>query len=71
MMKHELAQPQVIEGFSVLKMKQEIQAEIYRETEGMTNEEFRAYIREGAEKFRKEIECCRAERKLAESKSPL
>ena len=37
---------QVIEGFSVLEMKQAIQAEIIRRTQGMTYEELRRYLDE-------------------------
>jgi hypothetical protein len=35
-------------------MKQELQERIYRETEGMTGEEVRAYIRQRAEKVRRD-----------------
>jgi hypothetical protein len=35
-------------------MKQELQERIYRETEGMTGEEVRQYIRRKAEKVQKE-----------------
>ena len=40
-------EPTVIEGFCVLKMKQEIQEEIFRETEKMTPEELCEYFRAG------------------------
>ncbi len=60
---HEMAWPKAIPGFSALKMKQELQDRIYRETEGMTDEEVREYIRKGAEEFRKDIERRRAELK--------
>lgn len=56
MIKHELAKPEIIDGFSVLKMKQEIQERILRETEGMTDEEVREYIRSGSEKLQAEKE---------------
>lgn len=41
--KHET---QTIDGFSVLEMKQTIQAEIIRRTQGMTYEELRHYLDE-------------------------
>ncbi|GHT42584.1 hypothetical protein FACS189443_5760 [Planctomycetales bacterium] len=44
-----------IQGFSCLKMKDEIQAAIYEKTKNMTAEEFRAYFRKGSEEFQKEI----------------
>lgn len=56
MTKHELAKPEIIEGFSVLKMKQEIQEKIFRETEGMTSEELCEYYRQGPELLRKSLE---------------
>jgi hypothetical protein len=46
--------PEVIPGFDALKLKQELQERIYRETEGMTREEIREYLRLGSEKFRAE-----------------
>jgi hypothetical protein len=36
----------IIDGFSVLEMKQTIQAEIIRRTQGMTYEELRHYLDE-------------------------
>ncbi len=51
-----MVKPKVIPGFDVLKWKQETQEKIYRETEGMTREEVREYIRKGAEVFRNEPE---------------
>ncbi|MGL4593330.1 MAG: hypothetical protein ACRC2T_02180 [Thermoguttaceae bacterium] len=53
----------VIPGFSVLKMKQEIQEKIGRETEGMTPEEVREYTRRGSELYRKELEEMRPSKK--------
>jgi hypothetical protein len=54
----------VIPGFDALKMKADIQAEILRETEGMTRTEVREYFRQAAEQAKRR----RAERaKLAES----
>ncbi|MGL6225407.1 MAG: hypothetical protein ACRC10_02135 [Thermoguttaceae bacterium] len=55
MTRHETIKLRIIPGFSALKMKQELQERIYRETEGMTDEEVRAYIREGAERFDRDI----------------
>jgi hypothetical protein len=52
----------IIPDFDVLKWKAETQAEILRETEGMTNEEVREYFRKGSEEFRKEGERYRAEK---------
>ena len=51
-----MMKPEVIPGFDVLKWKQEAQAQILQETEGMTREEVREYIRQGAERFRQEGE---------------
>ena len=48
--------PDIIPDFDVLKWKAETQAEILRETEGMTREEVREYFRQGSEEFRKERE---------------
>ena len=44
----------IIPGFDVLKWKQETQAEILRETVGMTDVEVREYFRKGSEEFRAE-----------------
>ncbi|MGL4594179.1 MAG: hypothetical protein ACRCUY_05570 [Thermoguttaceae bacterium] len=41
-----------IEGFSVMKMKQDVQEQIYRETKGMDAEELIEYFRQGSERFR-------------------
>ncbi len=48
--------PKAIPGFSCVKMKEEIQEQIYRETEGMTDEEVQEFFRQGAERFDKERE---------------
>ncbi|MDR0704627.1 MAG: hypothetical protein LBF88_06515 [Planctomycetaceae bacterium] len=48
-----------IEGFSALKMKQEVQEQIYRETKGMTDQEVREYFHKGSEQFRKKIKSLR------------
>ncbi len=54
MMRHEMKNSRAVPGFSCLKMKQELQEIVYRETEGMTDEEVREYIRQGAERFDRE-----------------
>ena len=60
--------PEVIPGFDALELKAKIQAEILRETEGMTREEVREYFRKGSEEFQAEIKQRRAElAKLAET----
>ena len=56
-----MIQPVVIPGFDVLKWKQETQERIYRETEGMTREEVRAYFRKGSKEFQAEMKHRRAE----------
>lgn len=43
-----------IEGFSVLKMKQEVQEQIYRETKGMNVDELIEYFHQGSERFHNE-----------------
>ena len=45
-MKNKFDESQIIEGFSVLEMKQTIQEEILRRTRGMTYEELRHYLDE-------------------------
>ena len=61
-------QQDIIPDFDVLKWKQETQAEILRETEGMTREEVREYFRKGSEEFREEQRLRRTKRAaLAES----
>jgi hypothetical protein len=52
----------IIPGFDCLKWKAERQAEILRETNGMTLEEVREYIRKGAERFDEEQKRRRTER---------
>jgi hypothetical protein len=44
-----MSQFKPIPGFDSLKWKAEVQAEILRETEGMTREEVREYFRQAAE----------------------
>jgi len=61
MTKLDLSKIEPIPGFDSLKWKRERQAEIYRETEGMTREEVREYFRKGSEEFRAEIKRRRAE----------
>ncbi len=46
--------PKPIAGWDMLKWKDETQAEILRETEGMTDEEIRGYFRQASEELRKE-----------------
>jgi hypothetical protein len=57
----DLSQIKPIPGFDCVKMKREIQAEIYEETKHMTWEEQREYFRKGAERFDAYIERRRAE----------
>ena len=45
-MKNKFDESQIIDGFSTLEMKQNIQAEILRRTQGMTYEELRHYLDE-------------------------
>ena len=45
-MKNKLDKSQIIDGFSTLEMKQNIQKEILRRTQGMTYEELRHYLDE-------------------------
>jgi len=56
-----------IPGFDCVKMKREIQAQIYEETKNMTSEEYLEYIRKESGAFREEQRLRRA--KLAESES--
>ena len=58
----ELSQIKPIPGFDCVKMKREIQAQIYEETKLMTWEERREHTRKAAERFDREIERIRAER---------
>jgi len=51
----------VIPDFDVLQWKRETQAEILRETEGMTDTEVREYFRKGSEEFQAEMKRFRAE----------
>jgi len=68
MTKLDLSKIKPIPGFDSLKWKRERQAEIYRETEGMTREEVREYFRKGSEEFQAEIKRRRTEL-TAESQS--
>jgi hypothetical protein len=59
-------QQDIIPDFDVMKWKQETQAKILQETEGMTREEIRKYFRQASERAairRKEL----AERRAAEN----
>jgi hypothetical protein len=58
----------VIPGFDVLKWKQETQAEILRETEGMTRTEVLAYFRQASEESSLRRKA-RAERQAAEAQT--
>jgi len=53
--------PGAIPGFDCVKMKREIQAQIYEETKHMTPEERREHTRQAAERFDAEVKCRRAE----------
>ena len=68
MAKHEILWPKIIPGFDALKMKQELQERVYRETEGMTKEEIREHIRKGSEAFWADIERIRAKKKARQIK---
>ena len=61
MTKLDLSKIEPIPGFDSLQWKRERQAEIYRETEGMTREEVREYFRKGSEEFQSEIKRRRIE----------
>ena len=68
MTKLDLSRIRPIPGFDSLKWKRERQAQILRETDGMTPDEILAYFRKGSEEFHAEIKRRRAElAKLAES----
>jgi len=51
----------IIPDFDVMQWKQETQAEILRETKGMTSEEICEYFRKGSEEFRAEQRIRQAE----------
>ena len=58
MTKLDLSQFKPIPGFSCLKMKEEIQAKVLKETENMTTNEVLSYFRQKSERFdneRKEL----------------
>lgn len=55
--------PEPIPGWDMLKWKDETQAAILRETEGMTDEDVREYFRKASDDLRKEREQLRAELK--------
>jgi hypothetical protein len=59
--------PEIIPGFDPLELKAKIQADILRETEGMTGTEILEFFRKGSQEFQEELRLRRAERaKLAE-----
>lgn len=45
-----------IDGFSVIKMKREIQEKIFFETEGMANEDIIKYFHQRSKRFRDSIQ---------------
>ena len=53
--------PEIIPGLDPVAMKRKVQAEIRRETEGMTQEEVRAFYRRESEMFQEEMKRYRAE----------
>ncbi len=62
MARHELKDSRAVPGFSCLKMKQELQERVDRETEGMTDMEILEHTRKGSEAFRAEQKQRRAEK---------
>ncbi|MDR0326804.1 MAG: hypothetical protein LBI05_00760 [Planctomycetaceae bacterium] len=54
--------PEVIPGFDALEMKAKVQAEILRETKGMTETEILAFFRKGSQEFQEELRLRWAER---------
>jgi hypothetical protein len=63
----DLSQITPIPGFDSLQWLHEVQTEIHRETEGMTDAEIREYYRKSSEQLRKEREQYWAEQAKAES----
>ena len=57
--------PEVIPGFDALEMKAKVQAEILRETEGMTGKEILDFFRKESQEFQAEMRLRRAERAKA------
>lgn len=53
--------PEPIPGWDLMKWKDETQAAILRETEGMTDEEVREYFRKASERFDEDMKQRRAE----------
>jgi len=53
--------PEIIPGLDPVAMKRKVQAEIRRETKGMTPEEIRAFYRRESEAFQEEVRLRRAE----------
>ena len=58
-----------IPGFDSLKLKAEIQAEILRETEGMTGEQILDFFRKESLEFQEELRLRRAERSTTQSQT--
>jgi len=54
--------PEAAPRFDCVKMKREIQAQIYQETKDMTTDEWLDYVRKGSEEFRTKVARYRAER---------
>ena len=54
--------PEVIPGFDALEMKAKVQAEILRETEGMTGTEILDFFRKESLEFQEELRLRRAVR---------
>jgi hypothetical protein len=59
----------VVPGFDALQTKWDIQAQIRRETEGMTKEEIREYYRKSSEELRIEREQFQAEQEAIYDKN--
>ena len=53
--------PEVIPGFDALEMKAKVQAEILRETEGMTGQQILDFFRKESLEFQEELRLRRAE----------
>ena len=52
--------PEIIPGLDPVEMKRKVQAEIRRETEGMTGEQVREFFRKESETFQAETRLRRA-----------
>ena len=65
----DLSKIKPIPGFDCVKMKREIQAQIYEETKDMTSVEYLEYIRKESKAFREEQRLRQAKREAAESQT--